>query len=280
MKPIPFTIPHAGNESIRIQEDALDHFYPHFHEHPEMQLSWIIKGKGTLLVEHDMIPFQENNIFLIGAKQAHVFKSSANNHEGIKSIGIYFDPQKKLKSLFELPECARIRQFFETHQKGMQFQNTSIEYLSHSIKALQKSSGIERIRLFLSMLEYISSIKNSKPLTSASVSHTSLRMDERIQKIVEFSFVHFKDEITLAQVASMINLTPPAFSRLFKVRTGKTYISYLNTIRINHACQLLLEKQNPINEIAYECGFNHVQHFNRTFKANKGLSPRKFISLQ
>jgi transcriptional regulator GlxA family with amidase domain len=75
------------------------------------------------------------------------------------------------------------------------------------------------------------------------------------------------------ELAKLINMTPQSFSRLFKLRTGKTYIAYLNEVRITEACRKIMFQEISMNEIAYACGFNHVQHFNRVFKKLKGVSP-------
>ena len=55
------------------------------------------------------------------------------------------------------------------------------------------------------------------------------------------------------------------FSRYFRNATGQTFTAYLNTIRMNHACQLLLETDDTVLEIALECGYENVSYFIRLF---------------
>ena len=83
------------------------YFYPKLHRHDEIQLTWIQKGEGTLVVNHDVFAFHPNQIFCIGANQPHVFKSSPayfspNCKHKILARTIFFNPNGKLKSLFEL----------------------------------------------------------------------------------------------------------------------------------------------------------------------------------
>lgn len=87
---------------------------------------------------------------------------------------------------------------------------------------------------------------------------------------------HFQREISLAEVAKLANMTEVSFSRFFKKRTGKTFIDSLNEIRLGHAARLLIDTTQTIAEIAYQCGFNNLSHFNRLFKQKKTCTPKEF----
>ena len=74
----------------------------------------------------------------------------------------------------------------------------------------------------------------------------------------------------------MASLTPPAFCRLFKKRTSRHFISYLNDVRISKACKQLLETDLNISEIAFHCGYKTVSNFNKIFKKNIGIAPKAY----
>ena len=100
----------------------------------------------------------------------------------------------------------------------------------------------------------------------------------RLDKVYEYVFNHFKDDVTLNNIANLVNMNPSAFSRFFSQMVGKTFIEFLNEIRIRYACGLFLDSVNKnISEIAYESGFNSVSNFNRQFKIITGKSPSIFI---
>ena len=61
-----------------------------------------------------------------------------------------------------------------------------------------------------------------------------------------------------------------------KKRTGKTFVDYVNDVRIGYAAIRLVEKDNSISEIAFNCGFNNIANFNRVFKNTFNISPHKF----
>ena len=67
MKPLPFNIPKTVNESFRVQEDKLPHFYDVLHCHPEIQLTLIVRSEGVYSIAHQMGQFKRGNMYLIGS---------------------------------------------------------------------------------------------------------------------------------------------------------------------------------------------------------------------
>ncbi|MGN6420388.1 MAG: helix-turn-helix domain-containing protein, partial [Pseudobacter sp.] len=94
-----------------------------------------------------------------------------------------------------------------------------------------------------------------------------------------FIFEHFRKDISLDDVAGIANMNKQAFCRYFKSRTQKTFVEFLNEVRISHACRLLTESSQPVADLAYDCGFNSITNFNRIFKEIKGISPRQFRNM-
>jgi AraC-like DNA-binding protein len=66
------------------------------------------------------------------------------------------------------------------------------------------------------------------------------------------------------------------FSRFFRRATGNTFTDFVNRVRINRACQLLMESDRLITHVCYEVGFNNVANFNRRFLEIKGMTPSEF----
>ena len=80
----------------------------------------------------------------------------------------------------------------------------------------------------------------------------------------------------LKDAAEIINMSVTAFSRFFKKSTGKTFISYVNAIRIGWACKLLIESDMNVAQISYEVGFNNLSNFNRRFYERHHFNPREY----
>ena len=96
-----------------------------------------------------------------------------------------------------------------------------------------------------------------------------------IQKAVFYIDTHFREHLSLSQVAQQACLSPVYFGSLFKQHTGMTYSQYLNTHRV--ACaKMLLESGYTVAEACYEAGFGSLSNFLHTFKQEVGISPKEY----
>ena len=87
---------------------------------------------------------------------------------------------------------------------------------------------------------------------------------------------NYNEEISLIKIAEIANLTPTSFCRMFKLKTKKSFVEYLNEIRVSNACKLLIETDMGIAEIAYKCGYKAASNFNQLFKKIIGTTPKEY----
>ena len=98
-------------------------------------------------------------------------------------------------------------------------------------------------------------------------------------KVKQYVNDHYSEDLRLESLASLAGMTPQAFSRFFKSRTGRTLSDYIIDIRLGNAARLLVDTTQNVSEICYSCGFNNLSNFNRVFKAKRGYTPRDFRAL-
>ena len=98
----------------------------------------------------------------------------------------------------------------------------------------------------------------------------------RVRKVEAYIRAHYAEELRLEQLSKMVVMSPSAFSRFFKQRTGKTLAEFIVDIRLGHAARMLIDTITPVSEVAYICGFNTLSNFNRLFRNRKGCSPSEF----
>lgn len=283
MKVIPFTIPVRGEKSIILQEDNLPFFYNHLHRHKEIQITWIIKGEGSLLVSGNVHPFKPGMLFMIGANQPHIFKSDSRYFEkprpgSCQSLTVFFDPMAQQESLWNLPEMRKAKQWLEKFPTGCQLASPASKKIIELLLSLKASKGIQQLTRFLEIISYLSSHpKELQTLSGADFlpSYTETE-GQRLNNIFQYTLQHYSEPIGLDQVAALAHLTVPAFCRYFKNRTRKTFIQFLNEVRINEACKMLANEQLSISSIAYSTGFSHTSSFIRTFKKLTGKPPLQY----
>ena len=102
--------------------------------------------------------------------------------------------------------------------------------------------------------------------------------NQELNKVYEYIFKNFKNQITLEDVASLIPMNTSAFSRFFSKVHKKSFTRYLNEIRIGYACKMLMEQYYPITIICFESGFNSLSNFNKQFKIITGKTPSEYAN--
>jgi AraC-like DNA-binding protein len=285
MKVLQFTIPVAHDKSIIAQQDDLPHFYPHLHRHKEAQVTWILAGEGTLIAGNNMHAFKSGEIYLLGADQPHLFKSSPEyfqqgNKKAIKTLTIFFDPNGSLSSLFALPEMKAFKDFIQQNQQGFKLPPEYVDKVSRSMLDIQSAAGPDQMIYFLNLIKILYSIPvKPEPLSAPGTSNGISESEGiRISNIYNYILQRYSGAITLDDVAREACMTPQAFCRYFKKHTGHTFVSFLNEIRINEACKKLTgNKYESISVVAYKCGFTSITNFNRVFKTVMGNSPRGYL---
>jgi AraC-like DNA-binding protein len=98
----------------------------------------------------------------------------------------------------------------------------------------------------------------------------------KISDIAAYINTHYMRPLTLAQLSETFSLSPHYISRIFKEKTGFSFIQYLTYVRIGEAKRLLRESDRKVLEIADQVGFENLAHFNRVFKQTVQLSPSQY----
>ena len=75
-------------------------------------------------------------------------------------------------------------------------------------------------------------------------------------------------------------MAPASVCRFFKSSTGITIFEYLNKIKIDYSCRLLLNTDLNVVDISYDCGFNNLSHFNKQFKKFINKTPTQYRKLR
>ncbi len=284
MKVVQFTIPVAQDSTIVVQEGILPHYYNHLHRHREVQIEWVVEGTGMLIAGNYMQRFASGDIYIIGANQSHIFKSDgAYFHEDesiqVHSVSIFFDPVHLSSGIFNLPEMAGIRKFVDTLHNGFQIPGPFLAPVRKHVTAILERKESLRVASFIELLHLLSSIGSLIPLATNNTEQIISDVEGiRMDRIFQYLVTNYKHHISLDEIADIANLTPQAFCRYFKKHTDKTFIRFLNEVRINEACKMIVSGGfESFSDVAYQTGFDNVTNFNRVFKKIIGKPPREYL---
>ena len=253
--------------------------YP-IHCHAEYELNFTEHATGVKRIVGDSAEIiGDYDLVLITAKELeHVWEQHDCTSENIREITIQFSPDLFSGSLINKNQFDSIRRMLQRAQCGLSFPMQAIMKVYNWLDKLASAEqGFYAVMNFMRILYELSLYEDAKVLSSSSFAKIENYSDSRrVQKVQCYIAAHYREEIHLNELADMVGLTPVAFSRFFRLRTGKTLSDYIIDVRLGNATRLLVDSQRTIAEIGYESGFNNLSNFNRLFKRKKGMSPKEF----
>ncbi|MCC4214195.1 AraC family transcriptional regulator [Leeuwenhoekiella parthenopeia] len=276
MKILPFKVPKPGKESLVYQEDREMRFYDKLHEHEEIQISYILKGRGSLILGDTVNEYKPGDILIIGEKIPHVFRSDSDLQEESVMYSLFFTKSSFGKDFFNLSDLTGVENFFKKSDHGMKIASQQ-DLLYKKFEMLKGQNRMQRLATFLQILDILIHAE-STPLSSF-IYQKPYSDDEgkRMNDVLQFTLDNFQENIALEEVAEKANMSKNAFCRYFKKRTNKTYFQFLIDLRIEQACKLLYNKKDlSIGAISELSGFPNVANFNRKFKELKHMTPSEY----
>jgi AraC-like DNA-binding protein len=280
VKVLPFKIPKTDESSIHLQIDDEVYFYDKLHQHPEAQLTWVIKGEGTLIHGDYLGSFREGEIFLMGSNVPHVFRCekkyyALDNEQRVLSKSIFFRLEQLNEAAKIFPEVKSLLSILAAGDRGLKVESLHSASLIVGFNEVFEREGMSRLSSFFNLLGKLTDPNTIQYLNDIPQKSIKEVEGRRLDDIFRFTLDNFGRRITLEEVAEVANMNKASFCRYFKQHTRKSYIDFLNEYRINQATKLLLSREKPIAQICFEVGFNNLSNFNRTFKQLTGKTPRE-----
>ncbi|WP_435261655.1 AraC family transcriptional regulator [Tenacibaculum sp. nBUS_03] len=275
MKVLPFKIPKAKNIGLIYQEDKGLSFYDKLHQHEEIQICYVVKGEGTLIVGDTVNDYSDATILVIGGNQPHVFKSDTSNIKNSFMMSLFFTKESFGDTFFELDDFKELEMFFNNSRTSFKIINNK-EKLINCFNELPIGDDFDRFITFLKIIKLILKSDIERLSTFLYTKKYTDNEGKRMGKVMDYTLNNYNKKIDLEEVSDVANMTPNAFCRYFKQRTNKTYFTFLNEIRVEKACKLLQNKEYLITEISEKSGFKNISNFNRKFKEIKGYTPSDY----
>lgn len=261
--------------------DKLSFDHP-WHFHPEIELTLILESEGVRYIGDNTSNFCQGDLILVGSNLPHIWinENEKNKVSRSRRITLQF-PKNLMDTIFaHAEELEPVAQLFQRADRGIYFSSKTSKEIEPLLLKINERKGLPKWISVFELLQKLTQVNDYELLASAGYQTNLTDRDiDRMNHVFQYIRNNIENKITLDEISNIACLTKPSFCRLFKQKTGKSFIIFLNEFRINHAKRMMLEdKQVPIGRIAYKSGFNSVQHFNVKFKTyNNGLTPTEYL---
>jgi AraC-like DNA-binding protein len=279
VKPVFEKTPRRQWESFHCEVVRGAGYNARWHFHPEYQLTLVLKSHGHRLVGDNFTPLAPGDLVLVGANLPHVWQQDPayRGRHGVHAIIVRFLETCFGRDFLEIPEMEPVRRLLRRAARGLHVTGRTRREVAARMQRLTRREGLARVVELLGILDVLARSHELHPIASAGfVPRLESTDQDRMERICRYVEEHLGDEIDRASVAAEAHLSEGAFSRFFKLRTGKTLPQYVNELRVGRACRLLADEERKVTDIALDCGFQNLANFNRRFREITGMAPRDY----
>ncbi len=272
--------PLGGRDILYIADRHKKEFSYPIHNHDVYELNFVEHGTGVRRIVGDSseVIGDYDLVLITSPDLEHVWEQHQCQSLDVHEITIQFDFDMSEDGLFGRNPFRSIRDMMQQARKGLVFPLSAIMHVYQQLISLSEvKDGFYAVQQFLGILYELSRQDGARTLATSSYAKVDVESDSRrVLKVKNYISTHYQDELRLPEMASIAGMSPSAFSRFFKLHTGRNLSEYIIDLRLGYASRQLVDTAKSISEISFSCGFNNLSNFNRIFKKKKGCNPTEF----
>ncbi len=272
--------PLMGKDVLYIADRRKKEFTYPIHNHEVYELNFVEHAAGVRRIVGDSseVIGDYDLVLITSPDLEHVWEQNECTSQDIREVTIQFDFDFSDSSIFGRNPFNSMRKMMVEAQKGLCFPMDAIMKVYQQLHTLSSiKDGFYAFQQFLAILYELSRCDGARSLASSSFAKVDVASDSRrVLKVKNYISENYQHEIRLSDMASLAGMSASAFSRFFKLHTGRNLTDYIIDMRLGYASRQLVDSTDSIAEISYRCGFNNLSNFNRIFRKKKGCSPSEF----
>ncbi len=225
--------------------------------------------------------FQPGDLAFIGPNLPHVWiidkETQMPSKRTLEMVFLQFNLNVLSDQLLSFPEFSNVKRALDLSERGIQIIGDTLNKVSEIMLQLPYLKNFERMLHFFILMDIIGKSKTNVQL--ASKKYLKIRFttgNKRIAILHEYLMNNYREDVNLKRLAGLVNMTEGSLCRFFKMNMGITIFEYLNQIKIEFACKLLMDHDLSIMEVCLDSGFNNLSHFNKQFKKTNGATPSEY----
>jgi len=259
----------------RFNTDRVDTAY---HWHPEIEIVYVKSGAFSITINNENFLAQPETIFVINTGELH---SMAENDGQTVFYSVVFYPELldfDNKNPFQ-------RSFLDPLKNGSLSLTNKLDSESSCYSSVKKQferiieaenkpyfAAVQTVALY----EILIALLESGEVTSSLENNQKAQKNDVIKKVISYIDENLAEKITLSDLANCANMSEKYFCSFFKKGAGCSPIEYINRVRVERACELMVRHNMSVTDAAFETGFESLSYFIRRFKKQMGLSPSEY----
>lgn len=274
-------LPLSETQSFLIHEHHYSRKNYPYHYHPEYELTLVLKSHGLRFVGDSIRPYEVMDLVLLGPNLPHQWRLGApfmqEGGEQGHIIVVHVRQDFLGEGLSQRIEMHPILDLLRRSVYGLAFQPDTAHQVLPLLREMLVGEATTGFINLLEVLYLLSQASEFELLASpAFIQANTPTAKTDITEAVQYVLNHFEEELTASSMAARMDMKLSAFSHYFKTRTTKSFIRFLNEVRLGHAARLLTETDLKVAEICFQVGFRNLSNFNRQFKAYYQQSPLQY----
>lgn len=251
------------------------------HKHQFIEMVYVISGKAMHTINDLKYPVSKGDLVIVDYSVPHSFTYMNDSDESFVTYDLLFTP-----SFFGLNG-----NHFSTLSESNLFSSfKNSQLFSSELKLINNLSHSEFYNIFNKIYaEYENTNFGYTDIIRAHLTELILKIFRNIEKrnsqagkenqykyvesAIDFIKTNYSSKINIESIVENMFLSKDYFRQLFKDVTGKSITSYIQNIRIEQACMMLVSTEISVSDISVKCGYNDTKFFYQTFKKIKGVTP-------
>ena len=264
-------IEYVQTEDFYIEKYTIKSPMGDMHYHHAYELYYILEGEREYFVDDSFFSLNKGDLLWVPQNMLHKTEG-----KGASRFLLYFKDSflRKYFSADTVEKLTRKKPFVFSAEAKLQeeFENMFFDLLKEYNRKKLVIEEFDEFSVVLPLMKILHFIFSHENCYKTSIS----KPNERMHEIIKYINDNYSSPLTIGSVADEFGITKDHLCHIFPKHMGVTFITYLNTVRIKAACELMKKEKDSILEIANKCGFSSSQYFCKVFKREKGMSPSEY----
>ncbi len=235
--------------------------FDYIHWHENIEILFFDEGEGEILIDEHIFTASAGDIVIVNSEELHSTRTLAKHalyycliidKEFCKNLGFFIDEQ-------HICNVIKDKEIFEKIHKIKDELANKREFYVPAITS--------------TVIEILTELYRKYQFTKSK--YTKNKNIEMVKSGISYIKKHFDKQPSVDNIANHVGYSKYYFCRCFKEITGYTVNSYINSVKIEHAKEMLLNRKISISEVSEACGFSDISYFTKIFKKYAGVLPSK-----